>query len=213
MDRARALVDALGDRHSEARLVGGLAVRSWVGKLARTSLDVDLVALSPEVHQALLDQLRLQGFRLGESGGWWRAVRSSASGREVVDVARHPVVHPRTFDTMSLRAPPRVDDYGLSIAGVDDLVYLKLCAGRDQDLVDVCLLAAHCAPDAAKIAASARADDVERLVARSTLEGRQALSRGWLDATFEELLGRAPQRDELAAFDALLGRLVEEEAL
>jgi hypothetical protein len=213
MDRARALIGALGPLRSEVRLIGGLAVRAWLGELARTSLDVDLVAFSPEAHAAVLGRLRAEGFRIGESGGWWRCVRTTASGRDVVDLARHPVVNPRTFDTMELRAPPRTDEHGLVIAGVDDLVYMKLCAGRDQDLVDVCLLAAHCTPDAASIAKAARADDVERTVARSVLEGRHAAARGWLDGAFEELLGRAAERSEVGAFEELLRRLVEEEGL
>ena len=213
MERARALVGALGPRRGEVRLVGGLGVRAWLGALARTSLDVDLVAFTPEAHDAVLERLRADGFQVAESGGWWRGVKASANGRDVVDLARHPVVHPRTFDTMELRAPPMVDEHGLVVAGVDDLVYLKLGAGRDQDLVDVCLLAAHCAPDAARIAKSARADDVERTVARSVLEGRHAVSRGWLDATFEELRGRPAGRAEVGAFEELLRRLVEEEGL
>lgn len=213
LDRARELVDALGPRRVEVVLVGGLAVRSWLGRLARSSLDADLVAMTAEAHAAVLEILRARGFRTGESGGWWRAVRQTDAGREVVDVATHPVVNPRTFDTVELRRAPRVDERGLHVASVDDLIDLKLCAGRDQDLVDVCLLAAHARVDANAIARWVRADDVERLVARTVLEGRHAAPRGWLDGTFEELLGRAPTGVERSAFDELLRRLAEEEGL
>lgn len=190
--------------------MGGLAVRSWVGSLARTSLDVDLVALSPEAHALLLEALRQGGFVVGESGGWWRGMRQGAEGREVVDVASHPVVNPRTFDTLELRAAPRADEHGLQVVGVDDLAYMKLCAGRDQDLLDLCLLAAHAPPDPKAIATSARLDDVERLVARTAIEGRFASGRGLLDATFEELLGRSIHAAEREAFDDFLRRLAEE---
>jgi len=211
LDLAHSLVAHLGSaRGAEIRLVGGLAVRSWVGGLARMSLDVDLVALTMETHARLLEQLRSEGFVVGESGGWWRGLRTGAEGREVVDVASHPVINPRTFDAIVLRAAPRADEQGLFVVGVDDLVYMKLCAGRDQDLLDVCLLAAHQHPDAALIARAARLDDVERLVARTTIEGRFASSRGLLDATFAELLGRTITSLEREAFDELLGQLHEE---
>ncbi len=209
LDRARALLDGFGARPGDVRVVGGLAVRAWLGDLARVSEDVDVVALSAEAHALVLNHLRADGFRLGESGGWWRGLREGPDGREVVDVGTHPVVNPRTFDTIKLREGPRTEA-GLVVAGVTDLAYMKLCAGRDQDLVDVCLLASRLSIDARAIAHAAQQDDVERLVARSVIEARFASSRGLLDTAYGDLLGRAITDAERASFDALLETLGKE---
>ena len=88
----------------------------------------------------LLAHLSSRGFVVGASGGWWRA--SATEERLVVDVAGHPVVNPRTFESISLPGPPvELKSSPLRLANPNDLARMKLVAMRDQDFVDLVVLA------------------------------------------------------------------------
>lgn len=192
----------------ELRIIGGLAIQLLVGEVARTTHDVDIVPMSEETRGQLLERLERAGFRIGKSGGWWRAVHPDAQ-RILIDVAPHPIVNPRTFETICLRAPPvayRCGNQMLRLAGPNDLAVLKLAAMRDQDLVDLMLLS-RLGLDASAVARAAQDDDIERSIAAGAHHARQALGAGWAKEIFEQMLGREPSVAETQAFDEFLKQL------
>jgi len=129
----------------------------------------------------------------------------------MIDVATHPVVNPRTFEELTLREEPRIQTYeGVPIpfASANDLALLKLAAHRDQDIVDLLLLAAGLSARA--IAQGAQHDDVERTAAEGAQTARLLVASGTLAGLVEELIGRPASDQELAAFDKLLSDLHKE---
>jgi hypothetical protein len=85
-----------------------------------------------------------------------------------------------------------------------DLAVLKLGAHRDQDLVDIAVLAAIEDLSAEDIAAAAVADDIERSLAEGAVLARHAMQTGRFAVVFEELAARSPSEHELARFETLL---------
>jgi hypothetical protein len=208
------LLEALSDlwrevsAGDELRLVGGLAVRLHVGTNARMTGDIDVVALTDVARKRLLDHFEQAGWIVGTSGGWWRAVRPGTP-RLLVDIARHPIVNPKTFETVSLWAQPSRHTIGgivISVAGAEDLAALKLLAMRDQDLVDLVLLAAQ-GLSAEAIAEGASADDVERSLSAGAHRARHALRTGLVAEVFEQVLTRPPEERELSKLEELLSAL------
>ncbi len=206
LSRAKALFAEFSGA-SELRLVGGLAIRLFVGAAARQTVDVDVAVRTPAATTDLLEHLRAQGFAVARSGGWWRAM---GEGREVIDIAPEPIVQPRSFDRIMLRGSLRVvsvDGVDLRVASAEDLTLLKLCAARDQDIIDLMMLAAVVPIDVDAVAAHAEADDVERLVSRGRWTASHALACGGVQDTAELLLGCHPSPEQLEAFRILLERL------
>ena len=213
LEDAAELFGACAAYRDDLRLVGGLAVRLHVGTSARQTVDVDVVAMTEASRNGVLEQLQAAGYRVGESGGWWRAARREAKGQRIVDVGPHPVVNPRTLDTVTLKEEPlvfSVGDTDVRAVGVNDLTLLKLVAGRDQDVVDVMLLSAHASPAPARVARNAELDDVERIVSRTAAAARAAAEGTRLELLSVELLGRPPTPQEIAAFSGLLQALKKE---
>jgi hypothetical protein len=204
-----ALLRAVGS--SGYVVVGGLAVRLLAGERnARQTRDVDLVAMNVASGDRLLSHLRSMGYRIGGSGGWHRAAMPGPD-RSIIDIASHPVVNPRTFEELTLRVAPTVqsvEEISVPVAAPDDLAFLKLAAHRDQDLVDVMLLAERLTANS--IATSAQADDVERTVAEGAQTARLLVTSGALVEVAEELLGRPASNEELQAFDHFLRELQKE---
>ncbi|MBI4702864.1 MAG: hypothetical protein HY744_17240 [Deltaproteobacteria bacterium] len=214
LDELAGLHAALGAASTDLRLIGGLAVRLHVGEEARRTGDIDLVAMTEEARDALLGTLTARGYLVGTTGQWWRAAPADGS-RRFVDVASHPVVDVRTFDRVHLRGTPRQVSVGaarVQLAAATDLALLKLMACRDQDLVDLLLLAASSAMDVREIARSAERDDIERRVAGGAVRARHELARGGLAAAAHQALGRAARDEELRALTAVL-RALEQEGL
>lgn len=208
---AAAILPSFADAN-ELRLIGGLAVLVHVGTLARRSVDVDVVAMTPSVGDAFVVHLERLGFHAAETGGWRRAVRM-AHGREVVDIASHPIVQPRTFETVTLRAAIKETTIGgarLMAVGLDDLILLKLLAGRDQDIVDLMMLVSHATPSIEAIVHSVEKDELARSVASTALQIRYVLTHAHLEETASELLGRAPTNHERAALTSFLDALAKE---
>jgi hypothetical protein len=192
----------------ELRLIGGLAVRLHVGTNARRTADIDVVALTDSARTRLLDHLEQTGWIVGTSGGWWRAIRSG-SPRLLVDIARHPVVNPKTFETISLSSPPlrcTIGGVAVSVAGLEDIAALKLLAMRDQDLVDLLLLAGL-GLSAGAIARRAAADDIERSLSAGAHRARHALRTGLVAELYEQVLSRAPEEQELQKLEQFLSAL------
>jgi hypothetical protein len=189
-------------------VVGGLAVRLLAGeRSSRQTRDVDLVAMDAPRRDRLLSHLRSSGYQIGTSGGWQRAAMPGTE-RSIIDIASHPVVNPRTFEELKLRGSVvvhSVDGVSVPVAAPDDIALLKLAAHRDQDIVDVMLLAERVS--AKTIAMSAEGDDVERTVAEGVQAARLLSASGALVEVAEELLGRPASKRELQAFDELLGEL------
>jgi hypothetical protein len=193
----------------DLRLIGGLAMRLHVGVVARVTTDIDVVAMTSAVRQRLLDHLGRSGYDLGQSGGWWRAMREDPV-RLVIDIADNPVVNPRTFEPVRLRALSKAEPVGqitVAVAGVDDLALLKLLAGRDQDLVDLLLLAGTCEVSAEALARTAAADDVERTLSGGALRARHALRSGWISDLVEQFMEQKPDEGHLARLDVFLAAL------
>jgi hypothetical protein len=211
VDFARSLWSALGST-VDIRLVGGLAVRLHVGSLARQTRDIDVVAMNEEAAHAITVHLQNAGFVVGGTVPWQRAVRTS-NPRLIIDVLKHPLVDPRTFQEVSLaRDPSFVEVAGtrLSVASVDDLARLKLLAARDQDLVDLVSLAARRTVCAAAIAGAAAADDAERALSAGAAVARRLLATGELAEIAAEALGRPIDAGVLAQFRSLLDDLEKE---
>jgi len=192
----------------ELRLSGGLAVRLHVGSDARVTRDIDVVAMTAAARGRLLSHLEQTGWAVGASGGWWRASRAGAS-RLILDIASHPVINPRTFDGISLSSRPWHKEIGgviISVAEVSDLVTLKLMAMRDQDLVDLVLLAGR-GLSAGQIARNADVDDIERPLSAGANQARHALRSGLVRDVFEQTLGRPPEEEALANLEVFLDEL------
>lgn len=192
----------------ELRLVGGLAVRLHVGTNARMTGDIDVVALTDIARARLLHHFEQTGWIVGASGGWWRAIRPGAP-RLLVDVARHPIVNPKTFETISLWARPShhtIGDIVISVAGVEDLAALKLLAMRDQDLVDLVLLAGQ-GLSVETVVEGASADDIERSLSAGAHRARHALRTGLAAELFEQTLARPPEERELSKLEQFLSAL------
>jgi hypothetical protein len=205
---AAELCRAVGPR-SDLRLIGGLAVRLYVGPSGRVTKDIDLVAMTGAVRAILTTELRTRGFQVGETGPWTRAMRSGPS-RLIVDVSGHPVVDLRSFESASLSDDVRHFDVAgmpLAVACPDDVARLKLLAHRDHDLVDLVLLATAETISPDHIARMAEADDAERALARGAVGCRQALDDGSLASTVEELLARPCVEADLAPLQRLLSAL------
>lgn len=195
----------------DLRLIGGLAVRLHVGTGARMTRDIDVVAMTDAGRERLLQYLEQEGWVVGSSGGWWRAVRLGPP-RLLLDIARHPVVNPRTFDAVSLFAPPRRQDVGgivISVAAASDLATLKLLAARDQDLVDLVFLASI-GLSAQAIARNAALDDVERPLSAGANRARYALRSGLIRELFEQTLARAPEEEAMSDLEKFLSELEKE---
>jgi hypothetical protein len=211
LETALRILRAL-DAKDDLRLLGGLAVRLTVGERARLTHDVDLVAMSIAWRDRLLDHLRNDGHQVGAIGGWWRAMRADGSGH-LIDIADHPVVEHRTFAASFLLEPAShviVAGSAVSIVGPNDLARLKLLAGRDQDQVDLLLLAAHGQLSAELIAKDARRDDTERAVSAGAHRARFALQAGGISDIYEESLGVALAADDMAAWRRFLDALARE---
>jgi hypothetical protein len=211
LELAAAIFKAVANT-TELRLIGGLAVRLLVGSAARVTRDIDVVAMSDTAERAVIAYLESEGFAVGEAGAWKRAI-SMHPPRLIVDLLRHPIVTPRSFDTASFtREPELIDVAGVTIAvaAVDDIARLKLLAARDQDLVDLLMLASHRSVSAASVARAAEADDAERAVSAGAAIARHALESGEMEAIAEEALGRHVGRPELDALARLLAQLQQE---
>jgi hypothetical protein len=190
-------------------VVGGLAVRLLVSEnTVRVTGDVDIVAMDEAARERLLSHLRSIGYHVGASGGWYRA---ALKGKPIIDVGTHPVVNPRTFEELTLRAAPAVQMLGglaVSVASPDDLGLLKLVAHRDQDIVDLLLLSSRMS--ASSVAARVQHDDVERTAAEGAQVARLLIQSGRLEELTEELVGRRPMDKEVEALRTLLIELQKE---
>lgn len=193
-------------------LIGGLAVRALVGAASRRTLDVDLVAEDAAGLEVVARVLAARGCLARRSPPWWRFQRPQP--RLIVDATDRDVVDPHTFDRYRVDldlATEHILPGGttLSCAGVDDLVVLKLLAGRDQDLVDLALLAALAvpAPDPNAIDRRVETQDLERSVAGAVLRAELAVAQGALREAYAALTAQPLPDAHERSLSRLLARL------
>ncbi len=130
----RSIAEALGDR---ALFIGGVAVEAYVAY--RRTHDVDVIVRATDFH-SLRDLLEGQGFLYRESPHLEMHI-FKASERGEVDAYTDRVGDTRVTDLLLGRGR-RLEYAGTSIlvAGLEDLLALKLAAGREMDLADVAVL-------------------------------------------------------------------------
>lgn len=130
----RSIAQVLGDR---ALFIGGVAVEAYA-TYRRTHV-VDVVVRSEDLHR-LRDLLEGQGFHYRESPHLEKHIFKAADRGEV-DAYTDRVGDIQITDLLFGRGK-RLDYAGASIlvAGLEDLLALKLAAGREMDLADVAVL-------------------------------------------------------------------------
>ncbi|HEY3351624.1 MAG TPA: nucleotidyl transferase AbiEii/AbiGii toxin family protein [Polyangia bacterium] len=209
---AAAVVARTTQEGGEIALIGGLAVHVLVGFESRQTVDIDFVARGDAGLEALGTTLEERGYLSSRASPWWRFQRESP--RVVVDASRDAVVDPRTFDVYRVemdRVSVRASFAGPAVpcVALEDLVALKLLAGRDQDLVDLVLLASRVrpGPDIARIQESMEMQDLERALAGAGLRAEAALADGSIGEAYAALTGRELDRSEAAGLAELLRRL------
>ncbi|MFQ5837317.1 MAG: nucleotidyltransferase, partial [Thermoplasmata archaeon] len=130
----RSIAEALGDR---ALFIGGVAVEAYVAY--RRTHDVDVIVRAADFHR-LRDLLEGQGFRYRESPHLGKHIFKAAERGEV-DAYTDKVGDTRVTDLLFGRGKRlRYAGRRVLVAGLEDLLALKLAAGREMDLADVAVL-------------------------------------------------------------------------
>jgi len=126
-------------------VVGGFAVRAYLSDPdKRTTRDLDLV-VSRSTFLEIRALLEERGFRLYDTGSWWRAERGEDERRRVVDIGIDGVVDSASFESypLAIAETRQVALPGgpvLQVPALEDLLALKLLAHRDKDILDVIAL-------------------------------------------------------------------------
>jgi hypothetical protein len=126
-------------------VMGGLAVRAYA--IPRVTADIDLtVGISRERLPDLFDSLEAQGYAIPEPyrTEWVDQVRGLTLvklkryvGKHSIDVDLFLAESNFQVELLNRRRVADVDGRKLWIASPEDLVLLKLAAGRPRDLIDV----------------------------------------------------------------------------
>ena len=144
-DALKEIVESFDRLALDYAVLGGIAVR--VHGIARPTQDLDLiVALAPERASALFDAIEELGYTIPDSyrRGWVDRV----AGMPLVRFRRYLVDHSLDVDVflvdsdfqeqMLRRARVvQLDDFDARVISPEDLILLKLVAGRYRDLGDV----------------------------------------------------------------------------
>lgn len=130
----RSIAQALGDH---ALFIGGVAVEAYAAY--RRTHDIDVVVRAADLHR-IRDLLEGQGFLYRESPHLERHIFKAAERGEV-DAYTDRVGDTRVTDLLFGRGR-RLEYAGTSllVAGLEDLLALKLAAGREMDLADAAVL-------------------------------------------------------------------------
>jgi hypothetical protein len=135
-----AAAEATGIRPA---LVGGLAVRAWVGAMGRRTNDVDLAVFETADVERLGRVLAGRGYHVLDDPTWRRAVRGEGPHRILVDWTGPEVVDPSTLERYRLSGAwvsRRLASRMVPVIAAPDLLVLKLLGSRDQDIADLALL-------------------------------------------------------------------------
>lgn len=125
----------------------------------------------------------------------------------------NPVANPRTFESMMLSEPAverTIDGARYFVASPHDIAFLKLCAGRDQDAIDLAILGSKEALAGARLVQIAEANDLEIRLAEGAQRFRNLVERHALEPLVDELLARPLTTEERQSFDGLLASLLKE---
>ena len=198
-------------------LIGGIAVRVWVGSLGRRTHDVDLVLPAATEVERLARLLERRGYHVLDDPVWRRAVRGTGPERILVDWTGPDVVDPDSLERYRLggtRVNRPLESRTVPVVDAADLVVLKLLGSRDQDVSDLLALVgadlAGCAP--AAVAARALGGGAAVRVRAAASRLRFALHTGDTVQAVGRVLGRPPAEVAVDALTAFVdGLLVGEE--
>jgi hypothetical protein len=150
---ARELFRVLANRNVEYVTIGGIAVQAHGGPRVTRDLDVAIAASSENVERLAAALVDLDARILGPDGKRSRSVPSAAllgssdqwhlvTSHGRLDVLTLPA-HLGSFEDMRARAHEvPLGEMTVPIAHREDLLRMKLAAGRPQDIADVRLLEA-----------------------------------------------------------------------
>jgi hypothetical protein len=129
-------------------LIGALALGVWGA--VRATQDIDfLILLEDDNRDAVVASLSAAGFQVDTA---WADLNPNARdrfvrfafGRHAVDLMLARDAHHR--EALSRRRAVAIEGLTIDVASAEDLILLKLRAGRDQDYVDVSGIAARQGP-------------------------------------------------------------------
>jgi hypothetical protein len=142
---ARKFIALLDELEAEYAIMGGLAVRLY--GLPRATYDVDVIAtLSREVVPRLLDSAEAAGLHFPDSqrAGWIDSVRNFAVVKfqsfveqRFIDIDVFLVESPFQRSVLERRQLVSSGGWTAWFVSAEDLILLKLLAGRRKDLADV----------------------------------------------------------------------------
>jgi predicted nucleotidyltransferase len=144
----RDVIRALEDADTEYLLVGGVALAAWAPPRATVDLDLavaapaaELPALGSRVARRVGGMSSMRPFRFRDGTTLQRVVVQRPEGELTVDLI---LVRPDdAFLAGALRRSVRrmLGDLEVRVATAEDLIVMKLAAGRGQDLLDIRSLA------------------------------------------------------------------------
>lgn len=146
LETLNAVVRTLGDLDAEYMLVGGVALAAWARPRATT--DIDVVIAVSEADVAAVGKLlarragglsSMRPFTFRDGTTLQRVILQRPEGEVTVDliIAREPLL----AEAIRRRVRRPLGELDVYVATPEDLVLMKLVAGRPQDLVDVRSLA------------------------------------------------------------------------
>lgn len=214
LSEAEAIVTDAEAAGLSVALLGGLAVRAWVGRAGRETYDVDFVTGSQDDARRLSEVLRKRGYEVLPDPWWRRAIAERDGERVIVDWTGPDVVDPRTLDGYRVggtRVLRHLVTRQVPVIELADLVIIKLLAGRDQDIVDVVVLSAASDPEALAADVIDRARPQGKLVALAEQAGqlRFGIHTGSAMETVRCVAGREPSVAELDRFETLVDLLMD----
>lgn len=132
-------VDLLESRHIPYMIIGAMAVAMW-GQ-PRATADVDFTVLTgPEGLEALGAEAERQGFVIDRQWQEWHPLQRDlqvrlTGGGAIIDVSRPRDVHDEA--ALARRRALEIGDRSVWFVSAEDLIVMKLKAGRPRDFEDV----------------------------------------------------------------------------
>lgn len=218
----RRLRDTCTEAGVRFAAIGGIALSGYLRRNTRLTVDIDLV-VAQENGERFRDLLTELGYVCGTQDLWLRARKKVEETEVVVDVTSEEVTDARSF--YSYRIPlPETGGTALlmpfhtelapmacevPVASPEDLLVLKLLAGRDRDLLDVLalLLERSDAIDSQAFCQRVALADLDIPIASALARLRDGVATGdllqlWIGRT-GEILGPEAVQKVLACVEAL----------
>jgi hypothetical protein len=140
-----AIVEDARRRGFRLVALGAFAVRAYLkAPHGRLTHDIDLLVARSDL-ESLRTALEERGYRVYDTGTWWRGERPTQKGRYVIDIAVDEVVDAAAFDTYPLDPGDAVEiaepgAAAIPVPSLEDILALKLLAHRDKDVLDLIAL-------------------------------------------------------------------------